>query len=136
MPSRECEICSNPARHQQASYCATCRRLVNRVDTRRDDGNGARKGALKNAWDGESFRCYYSDVPLVVDKSSHPLYLTFDHRTPRAKGDLVVAAAVINDMKTDMSEEEFRRLVLELARKFSGKTFDERVVRLKYWKRQ
>ena len=73
---------------------------------------------------------------MVVDKSSHPLYLTFDHRTPRAHGDLVVAAAVINDMKTDMSGEEFRRMVLELASKFSGKSFEEGAVKLKFWKRQ
>lgn len=136
MPPRNCEICSNPARNQLASYCDTCRRLVRRTSAKRDDGNAARKGALKSAWDGEAFRCYYSGLPLVVDRTSHPLYLTFDHRTPRARGDLVVAAAVINDMKTDMSEEEFKRLVIELARKFSGKSFNEGAVKLRHWKRQ
>lgn len=132
---RDCEICSQPARNASASYCARCVRLVGRVGPSRDYGNDALKRALKSAWDGQVFRCHYSSAELVVDDPTNPRYLTFDHRTPPAKGDLVVAAAVINDMKTDMSEKEFERVVIELAKKFSGGPFDKEVLLLRHWKR-
>lgn len=91
--------------------------------------------ALQRAWDGESFRCYYTGITLVEDNPKDPRYLTFDHLTPRNETDIVVAAAVINDMKSDMSDGEFRAMVLELAKRFRGGKFDERVFNLKYWKR-
>ena len=47
----------------------------------------------------------------------------------------VVAAACINDMKTDMSENEFRAVVIALSKAFQGGTIDEKIFNLKYWKR-
>jgi len=47
----------------------------------------------------------------------------------------VVACAVLNDMKSDMSEDEFKSMVIELAKHFKGGGFDQNVMNLKYWKR-
>ena len=41
----------------------------------------------------------------------------------------------VNDMKTDMSEDEFRAVVLGLAENFDGGSFDESLLTLKHWKR-
>ena len=90
---------------------------------------------MQKAWDGERFRCYYSGVRLVEDNPGSPRYLTFDHRTPGLEEDIVVATAAVNDMKSDMSEGEFREVVGQLASRFSGRTFDEGAFNLKYWKR-
>jgi hypothetical protein len=90
---------------------------------------------LQKAWDGNGFRCYYSDVRLVEDNPKDPRYLTFDHLTPREEHDIVVVAAVINDMKSDMADVEFRAMVLQSASRFQGGEFDEQVFTLKHWKR-
>lgn len=103
---------------------------------RKKPDNQARIRALKQAWDEQGFfRCYYSKIRLVEDNPKDPRYLTFDHRTPRQENDIVVAAALVNDMKSDMTEDEFKNMVLQLTNRFKGGTFDENAFDLKYWKR-
>ena len=129
-----CEICGSTI-HPQAYCCKRCKKFIDRVDTRRKADKTARKQALKQAWDGEGFRCYYSGVKLIEDNPKDPRYLTFDHCTPRQESNIVVAAAVLNDMKSDMTEDEFKAMVFQLASRFKGGIFDESVFNLKYWKR-
>jgi len=109
-----CVICNDKI-HFLAKYCKRCRRLIDRVDMRRKTNREARVQALKKAWNGENFRCHYSDIKLVEDNSKDPRYLTFDHRTPRNEQDIVITASIINDMKSDMDEDEFKAVVLQLA---------------------
>ncbi len=66
----------------------------------------ARIRALKEAWKSPGFSCHYSGVRLMEDNARSPRYLTFDHRTPRKENDIVVCAALINDMKSDLDETE------------------------------
>lgn len=138
-----CQVCGN-AKYPTALCCKRCRKIIDRHGPRRKRGDAVRKPnikarlrALKQAWDGEGFRCYYSKIRLIEDKenSKDPRYLTFDHRTPRRESDVVVAASVINDMKSDMTESEFKKMVIQLASRFEGGPFDERVFNLKHWKR-
>ena len=91
--------------------------------------------ALKKAWDGQCFRCHYTGVRLIDDNPKDPRYLTFDHFTPREESEIVIVAAAINDMKSDMSDREFRHMVIQLAKRFSGGKFDEKAFELKHWKR-
>jgi hypothetical protein len=129
-----CRICGDE-KYPQAHFCKRCGRVARRLDTRHAHDREARVQALKAAWDGSFFRCYYSGVRLVDDDPRSPLYLTFDHRTPRVESDVVVTAALFNDMKSDLSEEEFRTVVGQLAAHFAGADFDEGVLQLRYWKR-
>ena len=133
--SEICPICKSSLHHPLATYCKRCKRLLDRVDIRKKPDKEARVRALQKAWDGEGFRCYYSSIKLVEDNPKDPRYITFDHLTPRKESDIVVVAAVINDMKSDMSDDEFRLMVLQLAIRFKGGKFDERVFNLKHWKR-
>lgn len=133
--SSECPICSD-SMHAQADFCKRCGRIIRRLDTRHAHDRDARLKALKDSWDGTAFRCYYSGIRLVDDDHGSPLYLTFDHRTPRDEGDVVVTAALFNDMKSDLSEQEFRMVVRQLAAHFDGATFDDAVLELKHWKRR
>ena len=91
--------------------------------------------ALKEAWDGSGFRCFYTGVILDEKNSKSPKYLSFDHKTPRCEDEMVVTCALMNDMKTDMSDAEFRRVVIELANHFGGHPFDATVLQLRHWKR-
>lgn len=131
----DCAACGTPLHHPLATYCKRCKKLIDRVDIRGKHDKSARERALKKAWDGQAFRCYYTGIKLVEDNHKDPRYLTFDHRIPRKESDIVVVAAAINDMKSDMADDEFRAMVQELANYFNGQGFNESVFNLKYWKR-
>lgn len=131
-PSDMCKGCGRQS--VSGSYlCDICRRLMRRIDTRKDaDGRSrisdkeARLSALRSQWDGESecFRCYFTGIPLTGTHGStdHP---TWEHRVPGDEKSVVLVADLVNRMKADMTEDEFRRLVKALARHFDGEGFEE-----------
>lgn len=133
-PDKHCEIC-RAVIHPYATFCKRCKKLIDRVDIRKKPDKGARVRALKQAWDGEGFRCYFTGIRLVEDNRKDPRYITFDHRIPRVESDIVVTAAAINDMKSDLSEDEFKAMVIQLANHFNDGSFDESVFKLEHWKR-
>jgi len=101
--------------------------------------------ALKAAWDRSSgcFRCMLSRVPLNLKNSKSPFYATVEHVSPSkgSSGYLVVAAA-INDMKSDLDFDEFKKVLPLLSRIISGKGTKadrhnlEQVLRnLQHWRR-
>jgi len=47
----------------------------------------------------------------------------------------VVTMQLINDMKSDLSEDEFRTVVKALAQRFDGGAFDARVLNVTHFKR-
>jgi len=121
LDSKLCEVCQTPTdRGQFARLCHRCDRIAGRVDPRHSGKKNARILALRNSWDGEVFRCHYSGVKLVEDDSGSPRYVTLDHRTPRNEEDIVIAASLINDMKSNMDEKTFKEIVIGLAGHFQG----------------
>jgi hypothetical protein len=119
-----CRVCSRP-RHFQSYCCSICKRMLDRIDIRRRKPNqAARERALKKAWDGNCFKCYYTGWELSVDNPKSHLYLTWEHLIPGDENDVVVAAAIINDMKSDFTEDEFRKMVTALARRFKDSTYE------------
>lgn len=80
---------------------------------------------MKRQWDFELgvFRCHYTGIPLDGQRGSRR-YATWEHLTPGDEYDVVLVADLVNRMKTDMSDAEFRGLVQALARHFDGATFD------------
>ena len=76
--------------------------------------------------------CKYTGVLLDETDAKSPWYLTFDHRMPHGKGELDVVAAFIKSMKTDMTEEEFVKVVVALGKRFEGR-FDRETVKLDNW---
>jgi hypothetical protein len=84
--------------------------------------------------EAQGFLCRYTGIKLDEENDHSPRYLNFDHLIPG--GPVVVpAAAVINNMKSDLSEDEFRAIIRELVRRWDGAEFNENLMRLKYWKR-
>jgi hypothetical protein len=49
----------------------------------------------------------------------------FDHRTPGDESSVVVASALINHMKTGLTEQQFKVMVAELAKVLAGGIFDD-----------
>lgn len=133
MTSDGCVICGD-SKHPQAYACDRCRKILRRVDMRRDSVGKLRKPdrdarieALKEAWDAKArqFRCHYTRIALKTDDHRDHRYLSLEHQTPGDETEIVVVAALINRMKTDLSDGEFRRMVSALARTFEGEDFDE-----------
>jgi hypothetical protein len=134
----KCVICGETLRHYLARYCLRCKRIMERVETRGKADTAARVKALQDSWDKESgcFRCHYSGIQLVEGNPNDPRYITFDHVTPRKEGRLVMTASLINDMKTDMSVDEFRTIINQLAKHFEdGTPVEETIFELKHYKR-
>ncbi len=72
-----------------------------------------------------------------MDDADHagPWYISFDHRTPGDERDLVVCAALVNHLKSNLSEAEFRRVVVELAERFTGKRGRVETFQPRFWGR-
>ena len=124
----KCDNCDGVA-VPGGKYCPRCRKFT---DVPREGKD--RAAALKRAWrPGEGgFVCKYTGVLLDETDAKSPWYLTFDHRMPHGKGELDVVAAFIKSMKTDMTEEEFVKVVVALGKRFEGR-FDRETVKLDNW---
>jgi hypothetical protein len=113
-------------------YCPRC---GIHIDPRRERLASAL--ALKAAFDKKTnrFICFYTGVALEETDRTSPWYLTFDHRIPGQKGDLVVCARWINNMKCTFSDKEFKAISIELDRSHKAKEpFNMAVAEFKYWK--
>jgi hypothetical protein len=142
LPNSEsfCYVCSTPSnarlrrfRGWDGHLCGGCLQIVRRrFNARR--GRGRKRivpvptkqqwiEALRSAWDEHEkcFRCRISGIRLTTTDSSSPLYATLDHSNPSSDraGWLVVAAA-INDIKSDLDVDEFRRILPLLSRLVTG----------------
>jgi hypothetical protein len=53
-------------------------------------------------------------------------YLVFEHRIPGDEATVVVTCALVNRVKTHLTKERFKNLVVELAKVFDSGTFNER----------
>ena len=138
MRTKFCEVCGDSI-HPLAFCCKRCKKLLDRLDTRTHirRNKQARLDALKNGFNksGKYFKCYYAHTRLNENNPRSPRYLTFDHFVPRDETKMVLTAALINDMKSDMTDEEFRSMVKQLASHFEGKPFNETFFKVKHWKR-
>jgi hypothetical protein len=133
MPMSPCSVCG-AEKHPQAYACTRCKRILDRVETRRDATGIARRvdratrlSALKKAWRDGGFHCFYTGIALVVDgqRWRDHRYLVFEHQVPGDEASVVVTSALVNRMKTDLTDAQFRTMVRALARVFDGGTFDE-----------
>ena len=104
----------------QAKCCPSCRRLVGRNDIRAKHNKAARLAALKRAWRGSAFYCEITGWKLNTNDHLSPFYLTWEHLTPGNEDDIVVAAALVNHMKTNLTLDEFKLLVCALAKRFAN----------------
>jgi hypothetical protein len=86
----------------------------------------ARLAALNRQWDPEAgaFRCHYTGLVLTLVWGSRRS-ASWEHRTPGDESSVVLVADLVNKMKGDMDEDQFRRVVLALARHFETPGFDE-----------
>jgi len=127
-----CEICGHEP-IKTMIYCRRCRKLLMREADR-----VAKRKALVDAYDKavDGFRCHYTGFLLVLDDPSSPWEYNFDHRIPGQPGDYVITCGLVNDMKSELSEEEFKKVVIELAAHFeTGRPYDRDIIKFEFWDR-
>lgn len=127
-----CHVCERAAK-PRAHYCPRCREYIYHKPE-----HLARKQAMKLAYDKaqDAFICHYTGILLDEHKPHTPWNLTFDHVIPGKKGGrLVVASSLINDMKSDMSEDEFIAVIREFASYKTTGSFNKDAIHLEHWYR-
>ncbi len=58
--------------------------------------------------------CYYTKMPLEMTEYRSPWYCEFDHCTPGNPRKIVITSALLNNMKSDLTEREFWYYILQL----------------------
>ena len=129
--SEACKICGKPPM-KQGLYCARCKKAI----------FGHKEQALMEAvliacYDKQQdgFRCGYTGMVTDLDEPTGPYHLSYDHRFPGHPGNIVVCIFIVNLMKTQLSDDEFRIIVINLAKHFTtGEPFDLGGVKFEYWR--
>jgi hypothetical protein len=130
--SETCVICGHEPLKGMI-YCGRCRKIFHNQRDR-----AAKRKALVKAYnkDVDGFRCQYTGFLLDLGNNLSPWQLNFDHRIPGRQGDYIVSCRLVNDMKSELSEEEFKKVVIELARHFeTGEPYDRDIIKFEFWDR-
>jgi len=130
--NRVCAGCGRATALKGREYCARCARLNFRMKLARFPPE-----AIKGVWDylhKYGFVCYYTGMPLDLDNPKSPWYLVFDHWMPRDPRKIVITSALVNQMKSDLTEDEFWYFIHQLANYFRYGT-PVRKRKLKFWRR-
>jgi hypothetical protein len=132
MDERVCDGCGRAAALKGHKFCATCARLARRMKLARFP-----RKAILAVWAyirKYGFVCYYTGMPLDLDDTQSPWYLVFDHWMPRDPRKIVITSALVNTMKSDLTEDEFWYFIRQLANFYRNGT-PVRKRKLKVWAR-
>jgi hypothetical protein len=129
--SGACTVCGSPVRPRNL-YCPRCRRFIYRKPDHK-----ARSAALKEAWDPirRCFRCWYTGIRLDETCPPSRRYLTFDHVIPGDDRRLVACCRLINEMKSDLTWDEFFTLIAAFDIYKKTGVFPKKMVDLRHWAR-
>jgi hypothetical protein len=125
-------ICSKPTMGTRI-YCERCRPHI----MSRKMGKLKRRAALIQALDIERdiFLCQISRLALEMENHSSPFWIQFDHIIPIKTSAFQALCAVFNEMKGDLADIEFRKLIILLRNHWLGTPFDKDAIKFEYWNR-
>ena len=129
---KECDGCRRAAALKGRKFCATCVRTAFRMKHDR-----LFRECINEIWDyirKYGYVCYYTGMPLNLDDPKSPWYMVFDHWMPRDPRKMVITSSLINEMKSDLTEEEFWYFISQLANSYR-KGSVVRKKKLAYWSR-
>jgi predicted nucleic acid-binding Zn ribbon protein len=128
----QCVICSAPL-YKSTLYCSRCGRIV----TSRHRDQPKRRSALQKAWSSakQAFLCHFSHLPIEEINRDSPFAIEFDHITPIPESDLVATVAFINQLKGDLTADEFKAAFYELVKHWNGTRFNKAAIAFEYWSR-
>lgn len=128
----KCCICNKKVFSDHSIYCLRCHKFCKRMNQR-----GLNAKQVKAIWNyvrKYGYVCYYTGMELEMDDFHSPYFYVFDHRIPGDDTTLVLTCALVNEMKSDTTDKEFRYNVHQLDKCFrTGAKFRKR--KLIYWQR-
>jgi hypothetical protein len=127
---KKCYICGKRAVSDRSRYCLTCARFAFRMKARQFP-----PWVVKKIWEyvrKYGYVCYYTGMPLNMDDPRSAFYCVFDHWAPHDLSKIVITSALINGMKSDLSEKEFWYYVRALAN-YRRKNIPVKKRKLTYW---
>jgi len=111
-------------------YCPTCSAFAIRMIAKKFTPE-----IVKSLWEYVAkygYVCYYTRMLLDMTDIHSPWYCVFDHWNPRDPGRVVITSSLLNEMKANLTEDEFWHIIHQLANhKRHGTKF--RKITLKYW---
>jgi len=127
---KKCFICGKPVHAKKSRYCLRCSKFAIRL-------RHLPHKTAKYIWDyvrKYGYVCYYTGMLLDMDDPKSPWYCVFDHWVPHDQRKIVLTSFLLNEMKSDLSEDEFWYYVRQLA---SFRRRHTKVIKksLRYWDR-
>jgi ribosomal protein L37E len=130
--TKKCCKCGKRAKSPRSFYCESCAHLRDRMLSEH-----MHHEAVESVWEyiGKyGKKCFYTKIDLELKNTRSPWYLVFDHWIPNDNRRVVITAALINEMKSDLTEDEFWYYVTQLAEHMLYHA-DVRKKKLSYWYR-
>jgi hypothetical protein len=128
----KCCICGRSVYSDHSCYCLRCFQFSRRMDQR-----GIHAKSVKAIWEfvrKNGYVCYYTGMALDMENFKSPWYFSFDHRIPGDDTTVVLTCALVNEMKSDMTDDEFYYYVHQLDKnKRTGAKIRKK--KLVYWER-
>lgn len=128
-----CGCGRRPVFSVHSMFCRTCARLAFRMRMRRFPPEA--EEAVWNYIRKYDYRCHYTKMLLEMDDTKSQWFCVFDHLIPLEPKTIVLTSALINEIKTALSEKEFWFYVGQLA-DFKNKGRKIKKIRLAYWRRK
>jgi hypothetical protein len=128
--SRKCDLCGKPTFSPNSPHCRRCAHFTDCMNNRQ-----IHKDAVKEIEDHvrrNGFVCQYTGMKLNMTNHRSPLYFSFDHMIPGDPRTVKLTFILLNEMKSDMTWEEFVYYILQFAKFF---TTGAKIIpkKLKYW---
>ena len=109
----QCRGCHKRILLRHEKYCPTCALLLVRL--RNNDISAKFRKAIWAYLRKHGFKCYYTGMPLEIDDITSPWYLVFGRQsTLENDRTIVITSALLNEMKSQLSEKGFWYYVLAL----------------------
>jgi hypothetical protein len=131
-----CLVCDAPS-VLNSYLCVRCRPLKDRKDARLSQRDFRKRlETMRHQLDRvrDVFLCHFTGAPMLTDgPKHHPRFATWEHLDPRNDSEVVLACRLVNSMKGNMKEQEFKDMVAALAAKFAASDDKEHVFPDEAW---
>jgi hypothetical protein len=110
---KKCCLCGKPVFSNHSMFCKRCARFAHHVRDQRLPR--ATVEDIFNYVRRYGFVCYYTGMKLEMNDRKSPWYVVLDHWMPHDDKKVVLTSALLNDMKSDLTEDEFWYFIGQLA---------------------